>query len=159
MEKRIPHVGEAQGMSTRIGERACGRAARWWSRACGEDGAVSTTTAGQTVQGSGAAGSEHADDCQVCRPHQQAPARQHAPSPTPGGPRDSPGGDCPPAPGGRECAISWVRAIRAVQITRFGGPEVLDIVDVPEPTPGPGQQLYDVSNAGINYADTHHSLT
>jgi NADPH2:quinone reductase len=31
--------------------------------------------------------------------------------------------------------------MRAVQITRFGGHEVLDIVDVPEPTPGPGQQL------------------
>ena len=46
--------------------------------------------------------------------------------------------------------------MRAVQITRFGGPEVLEIVDVPEPTPGPGQQLYDVSTAGINYADTHH---
>jgi NADPH:quinone reductase-like Zn-dependent oxidoreductase len=45
---------------------------------------------------------------------------------------------------------------RAVQITRFGGPEVLEIVDVPEPTPGPGQQLYDVSTAGLNFADTHH---
>jgi NADPH:quinone reductase len=30
----------------------------------------------------------------------------------------------------------------AVQITSFDGPEVLEIVDVPEPTPGPGQQLY-----------------
>jgi NADPH:quinone reductase-like Zn-dependent oxidoreductase len=37
------------------------------------------------------------------------------------------------------------RGIRAVQITRFGGPEVLDIVDVPEPEAGPGQKLYDVS--------------
>ena len=46
--------------------------------------------------------------------------------------------------------------MRAVQITEFGGPEVLKIVDVPEPLPGPGQQLYDVSTAGINYADTHH---
>ena len=45
--------------------------------------------------------------------------------------------------------------MRAVQITRFGGPEVLEIVDVPDPTPAPGQQLYDVSTAGINYADTH----
>src|SRR4029453_15459174 len=45
--------------------------------------------------------------------------------------------------------------MRAVQITRFGGPEVLDVVDVPEPTPGPGQQLYDVATAGINFADTH----
>jgi NADPH2:quinone reductase len=46
--------------------------------------------------------------------------------------------------------------MRAVQITRFGGPEVLDIVDLPDPVPGPGQQLYDVSTAGVNYADTHH---
>jgi NADPH:quinone reductase-like Zn-dependent oxidoreductase len=40
---------------------------------------------------------------------------------------------------------------------RSGGPEVLDIVDVPEPTPGPGQQLYDVTTPGLNFADTHHS--
>jgi NADPH2:quinone reductase len=45
--------------------------------------------------------------------------------------------------------------MRAVQITRFGGPEVLDVVDVPEPTPGEGQKLYDVSTAGLNFADTH----
>jgi NADPH2:quinone reductase len=43
-----------------------------------------------------------------------------------------------------------------VQITRFGGPEVLDVVDIPEPEAGPGQKLYDVSPAGINFADTHH---
>jgi NADPH:quinone reductase-like Zn-dependent oxidoreductase len=46
-----------------------------------------------------------------------------------------------------------------VRITRFGGPEVLDIVDVPEPTPGPGQQLSDVSTAGLNFADTHHPMS
>ena len=49
--------------------------------------------------------------------------------------------------------------MRAVQITRFGGPEVLEIVNVPEPTPGPGQQLYEVSTAGLNVADTHHRLS
>jgi NADPH2:quinone reductase len=48
--------------------------------------------------------------------------------------------------------------MRAVQITRFGGPEVLDVVDLPDPTPGEGQQLFDVSTAGVNYADTHHAL-
>ena len=48
---------------------------------------------------------------------------------------------------------------RAVQITRFGGPEVLDVVDVPEPTPGEGQQLYDVSTAGVDDADTHHAVS
>lgn len=45
--------------------------------------------------------------------------------------------------------------MRAVQITRFGGPEVLTVVDVPQPEARDGQQLYDVSTAGINYADTH----
>ena len=43
--------------------------------------------------------------------------------------------------------------MRAVQITRFGGPEVLDVVDVPEPEAGDGQKVYDVSAAGGNYAD------
>jgi NADPH:quinone reductase-like Zn-dependent oxidoreductase len=46
-----------------------------------------------------------------------------------------------------------------VQITRFGGPEVLELVDVPEPEAGPGQQLYDVSTAGLNFADTHQALS
>jgi NADPH2:quinone reductase len=45
--------------------------------------------------------------------------------------------------------------MRAVQITRFGGPEVLAVVDLPDPVPGPGQQLYEVSTAGVNFADTH----
>jgi NADPH:quinone reductase-like Zn-dependent oxidoreductase len=49
--------------------------------------------------------------------------------------------------------------MRAVQITRFGGPEVLDIVDLPDPVPGPGQQLYEVRTAGLNFADTHHRLS
>ena len=49
--------------------------------------------------------------------------------------------------------------MRAVQITRFGGPEVLDVVDLPDPVPGDGEHLYEVSAAGINFADTHHSLS
>ncbi|MGY1754862.1 Zn-dependent oxidoreductase [Blastococcus sp. SYSU D01042] len=51
--------------------------------------------------------------------------------------------------------------MRAVQITEFGGPEVLTVVDVPEPEAGAGagQTLHDVSAAGINYADTHHRMS
>lgn len=45
--------------------------------------------------------------------------------------------------------------MRAVQITEFGGPEVLTISDVEEPKPGDGQVLIHVDRAGINYADTH----
>ncbi|MCX4744803.1 zinc-binding dehydrogenase [Kitasatospora sp. NBC_01287] len=45
--------------------------------------------------------------------------------------------------------------MRAIQITEFGGPEVLRVVDLPEPSAQPGQLLVEVSAAGVNYADTH----
>ena len=45
--------------------------------------------------------------------------------------------------------------MRAVQITEFGGPEVLRLVDLPDPTPGGGLVVVDVDTAGVNYADTH----
>lgn len=45
--------------------------------------------------------------------------------------------------------------MRAIQITEFGGPEVLRVVDLPDPEPRDGQILVDVAAAGLNYADTH----
>ncbi len=45
--------------------------------------------------------------------------------------------------------------MRAVQITAFGGPEVLQLVDLPDLAPVPGLELVEVSSAGVNYADTH----
>jgi NADPH:quinone reductase len=45
--------------------------------------------------------------------------------------------------------------VRAVQITEFGGPEVLEITEIVEPEAGEGQVLIAVDRAGINYADTH----
>jgi NADPH:quinone reductase len=45
--------------------------------------------------------------------------------------------------------------MRAVQIDEFGGPEVLQLVDVPTPEPGDGEVLIEVSHAGMNFADTH----
>ncbi|MDH6577891.1 NADPH:quinone oxidoreductase family protein [Kitasatospora sp. MAP5-34] len=45
--------------------------------------------------------------------------------------------------------------MRAIQITEFGGPEILRVVDLPEPVAQPGQLLVDVSAIGVNYADTH----
>ncbi|MEV7551416.1 zinc-binding dehydrogenase [Amycolatopsis sp. NPDC089917] len=47
--------------------------------------------------------------------------------------------------------------MRAVQVTEFGGPEVLNLVDLPDPVPGPGQLLVEVDRIGINYADTHQA--
>ena len=45
--------------------------------------------------------------------------------------------------------------MRAVQINRFGGPEVLEVVELPDPTPAEGQVLIEVARAGMNFADTH----
>jgi len=45
--------------------------------------------------------------------------------------------------------------MRAIRITEFGGPEVLVLEEVPDPTPTEGFDLVDVTAAGVNYADTH----
>jgi NADPH:quinone reductase len=45
--------------------------------------------------------------------------------------------------------------MRAIQISEFGGPEVLELVDLPVPEPGEGEVLIKVARAGMNFADTH----
>jgi NADPH2:quinone reductase len=45
--------------------------------------------------------------------------------------------------------------MRAIQIREFGGPEVLELTDLPVPEPGDGEVLIRVGRAGMNYADTH----
>jgi len=45
--------------------------------------------------------------------------------------------------------------MRAIQIEQFGGPEVLRLVERPEPDPGQGELLVRVTRAGVNFADTH----
>ena len=58
------------------------------------------------------------------------------------------------------CAHAALKGSRPAPVPLcFGGPEVMEIVDLPDPTPGPGQQLYEVSSAGVNYADTHHQVS
>jgi NADPH2:quinone reductase len=47
--------------------------------------------------------------------------------------------------------------MRAVQITEFGGPDVMRLTDLPAPEPGEGSVLIDVAAAGVNYADTHQT--
>ncbi len=43
--------------------------------------------------------------------------------------------------------------MKAVTITRTGGPEVLEIRNYPAPEPGPGEVALKVTAAGINFAD------
>ncbi len=45
--------------------------------------------------------------------------------------------------------------MRAIQITEFGGPEVLKLVELPVPEPAADEVLVKVSRAGLNFADTH----
>jgi putative PIG3 family NAD(P)H quinone oxidoreductase len=44
-------------------------------------------------------------------------------------------------------------AMKAVVITRFGGPEVLEVQDVPAPQPGPDEVLVHVRSTALNRAD------
>ena len=56
----------------------------------------------------------------------------------------------------RRSTIAWRARASAIQINEFGGPEVLEVVeDAPDPEPGDGEVLIEVSRAGINFADTH----
>jgi NADPH:quinone reductase-like Zn-dependent oxidoreductase len=43
--------------------------------------------------------------------------------------------------------------MKAARFSRFGGPEVLEIVDLPDPHPGPGEVRIAVRAAGVNPSD------
>jgi NADPH2:quinone reductase len=44
--------------------------------------------------------------------------------------------------------------MRAIVMHRVGGPEVLELQDVPAPVPGPGAVLVELHARGVNFADT-----
>jgi NADPH2:quinone reductase len=45
--------------------------------------------------------------------------------------------------------------MRAIQMTEFGGPEVLQLAELPVPEPAADEVLIEVTRAGVNFADTH----
>ena len=51
--------------------------------------------------------------------------------------------------------------MKAIQITKFGGPEVMQYLDLPDPKldpiAGKDEVVIDVTSIGINYADTHQT--
>src|SRR3954451_23443716 len=47
--------------------------------------------------------------------------------------------------------------MKAIQIEEFGGPEVLQYVDVPDPSPKLSEIVVNVKRIGVNFADTHAS--
>ncbi|MBA3865769.1 MAG: zinc-binding dehydrogenase [Solirubrobacterales bacterium] len=45
--------------------------------------------------------------------------------------------------------------MKAIQLQEFGGPEVLEHVEVGDPAAGEGQVVVEVARCGVNFADTH----
>lgn len=45
--------------------------------------------------------------------------------------------------------------MRHIQVSSTGGPEVLELTEGPQPTPGAGQVLVRVAAAGVNFIDTY----
>ena len=48
--------------------------------------------------------------------------------------------------------------MRAVEISQFGPPEVLKVVERPDPVPAAGEILIDVAAAGVNRPDVSQRL-
>ena len=48
--------------------------------------------------------------------------------------------------------------MKAMQITEYGGPEVMKYVDLPDPSPGPDQAVVDVQAVGVNFTDIYSRM-
>ncbi len=48
--------------------------------------------------------------------------------------------------------------MKAVQITEYGGPEVLKYVDLPDPSAGPGQAVVEIQAVGVNFTDIYSRM-
>lgn len=47
--------------------------------------------------------------------------------------------------------------MKAIQISEFGGPDVMKLVELPDPVAAEGEVILNVTAIGINYADTHQT--
>jgi len=45
--------------------------------------------------------------------------------------------------------------VKAIRIEEFGGPEVMQVTELPDPEPSHGETLVEVVRVGVNFADTH----
>ena len=48
--------------------------------------------------------------------------------------------------------------MKAIQIRSTGGPEVMELVELPEPSPGPGQAVVKLHAIGVNFVDVYHRV-
>ena len=45
--------------------------------------------------------------------------------------------------------------MKAVRVHQYGGPEAMQLEELPTPEPGPGQALVDVESCGVNFIDSY----
>jgi len=48
--------------------------------------------------------------------------------------------------------------MKAIQVKETGGPEKMQLADVPKPTPGPGQALVRIAASGVNFIDVYFRI-
>lgn len=48
-----------------------------------------------------------------------------------------------------------ISLMKAIQISRVGGPEVLELVDLPAPEPKPNEAIVQIKAAGVNFIDVY----
>jgi len=46
--------------------------------------------------------------------------------------------------------------MKAIRVHQLGGPEVLQLEEIPDPRPGPGEAVVRVEAAGVNFIDVYH---
>lgn len=60
-----------------------------------------------------------------------------------------------PNAGPARSGLRTIPSMKAIRVSRAGGPEVLELVDVPRPSPGPGEALVRLAAAGVNFIDVY----
>ncbi len=45
--------------------------------------------------------------------------------------------------------------MKAIQVSKVGGPEVLEFVDIPTPEPNPNEAVVQIKAAGVNFIDVY----
>lgn len=48
-----------------------------------------------------------------------------------------------------------IPVMKAIQVSKAGGPDVLELVDLPRPSPRAGEALVRLAAAGVNYVDVY----
>src|SRR5580693_6217318 len=48
-----------------------------------------------------------------------------------------------------------MKAMKAIQVEKTGGPDNMELVDLPQPVAGPGQALVKIAASGVNFIDVY----